>query len=381
MTESTTKRFKTSSARELVELQDEIVATWIKAVRAKIPTAKDLSNPLIIDTLPKFLSNLAEALDEEHPRKIATESSSISQEHGGERARLSRYSPDHLIQEFQILRDSIVQRLGSKSLTDRDHSIIQASIDTAVCESMMSFFLVHNKIREQFTASLSHDLRNPLAAARMSAEMIQLALNNSNWQESREEIDSLARRIVKVSKRLERMILNLLDTTQIQMGESMRLTISEYEILSIVKDILLDMSRANSSRIHIEGNPHWGFGDGEAIRRAIENLITNALKYGSRETPVTVKIKVKQGRLIVDVHNLGNPIPITEQERLFQAYNRSEAAKHSGEKGWGIGLALVRGVAEAHAGSIVVESSAEFGTTFTFDIPLDARPYVQAAPA
>lgn len=370
---------KTPSARALVELRDEILRGWEKRVRENISSAKNLPHPLIIDTVPKFLDNLAEALSEDHPRKTATEASNVSQEHGGERARLTRYGPDQLILEYQLLRDTILDKLVLRvELTHRDRSILQDSIDRAICEAMVAYFLVHSKIREQFTVGLSHDLRNPIGAIRMAADLITMTLADDNWTENHEDLCDLARRITDNSKRADRMIQDLLDTTVIQIGDRMPLNIRECEILCIVKEVLADMNRNDSARIHFEGHPQWGFWDGDALRRVIENLLTNAFKYGSRKSPVTIRVASAEDRLILSVHNHGAPIPIEEQEQLFQAFRRSEAAKASGKKGWGIGLALVRGVAEAHGGSVNLESSTKLGTTFTFDIPVDARPYVDA---
>ena len=78
------------------------------------------------------------------------------------------------------------------------------------------------------------------------------------------------------------------------------------------------------------------------------------------------------------VHNHGSYIPAEEKASLFHAFRRSPAAQQSGKRGWGLGLVLVRGVAEAHGGSIGVESLPAQGTTFLIDIPQDARPFQQA---
>jgi len=77
----------------------------------------------------------------------------------------------------------------------------------------------------------------------------------------------------------------------------------------------------------------------------------------------------------VTVHNYGPVIPPEKRETLFRAFQRLSDAETSGKSGWGLGLAQVRAVAEAHGGSIGVDSLPDRGTTFTIDIPLDARPY------
>ncbi|HET9450512.1 MAG TPA: ATP-binding protein, partial [Aggregicoccus sp.] len=83
-------------------------------------------------------------------------------------------------------------------------------------------------------------------------------------------------------------------------------------------------------------------------------------------------------RAQVAVHNEGSYIPAEQQESLFQAFLRSEEAERSPQRGWGLGLPLVRAVAEAHGGSIEVASDPQRGTTFTLDLPLDARPFQDA---
>ena len=73
------------------------------------------------------------------------------------------------------------------------------------------------------------------------------------------------------------------------------------------------------------------------------------------------------------MHNSGPPIPLTEQGRLFAPFSQTEAALKSGARGWGLGLTLVRGCAEAHGGTVHLRSDADSGTTFTIELPLDAR--------
>ncbi len=75
----------------------------------------------------------------------------------------------------------------------------------------------------------------------------------------------------------------------------------------------------------------------------------------------------------MSVHNEGSYIPMEEQESLFKAFMRGKNTQDGEKKGWGIGLALVRGVVEGHAGSIIIESSIEGGTTFTMDFLVDPR--------
>jgi signal transduction histidine kinase len=78
------------------------------------------------------------------------------------------------------------------------------------------------------------------------------------------------------------------------------------------------------------------------------------------------------------VHNHGDSIPADQLEAVFQVFRRAKAAKEGDTQGWGIGLPFVRSVVERHGGSIDVDSSEERGTTFSINMPVDARPYQDA---
>lgn len=360
----------------LLRLSREIIQDWETTLRQQVPSAKDVTHPILINTIPGWLQNLAEALKEGNSRKLALDSTNFATEHGGERARLTSYGPDDLLQEIHILRDIILQKLLREcDLSEEQRSVILTSFNQAIQESMSGFFLVLSRLREQFVASLSHDLRTPIGVTRMAADLIQSAAMALPESEIKGNIISLAFRIQSNAKRADRMIQNLLDTSLLHFGESLQLNLTECDIFSVVQEVISDLPRHQQMKIRWNGGPVWGHWDPEALRRAIENLVTNAFKYGGVDTPVTIKLDCQDDRAMVTIHNLGSYVPPEDREYLFQAFRRSSAAKESGKKGWGVGLAIVRAVAEAHGGSIGIDSSLEKGTKFIFDIPVDSRPF------
>lgn len=111
---------------------------------------------------------------------------------------------------------------------------------------------------------------------------------------------------------------------------------------------------------------------GVPLRRALENLVGNALKYGD-DGPIHIHVNTLRERMMLTVHNTGSTIAPEQTERIFEYLRR----EHQGSAtGWGIGLPFVQNVAESHGGSALVDSAPETGSTFTIDLPIDCRPFV-----
>ncbi|MEO5969798.1 MAG: sensor histidine kinase [Bdellovibrionia bacterium] len=113
--------------------------------------------------------------------------------------------------------------------------------------------------------------------------------------------------------------------------------------------------------------PTIGLWNENYLRRMIENLIDNAFKYRTPQTPIRISLKHTQEKAVIDIHNEGNPIALCDQVVLFSPFRRIKTADT--HKGWGLGLTLVRGVVEALHGSIRIESTAATGTSFIVELP------------
>lgn len=357
-----------SAAGILYNTREEILNEWIQRVRKCIRAAEKEREPILVDTVPSFIINISQSLMPEFPRDIATDTNTVAEEHGGERARVTNYSPDDVIREFQILRDLLITKLEDNiPLTPQERSIIIRSCDKGMTDSIMAFFLVHSSVREKFTITLTHDLRTPLNVIKACAQII------IKKPASLEQHLMLSARIVDNVDRMDRMIEDVLDVSRVRSGEELSFQFEPCELQSLVQDVIDNLSTVHGARFELDSTEIHGFWSGEAIKRAVENLCTNAVKYGDILSTVKIQLSETHKRVLISVHNTGSYIPVEDQETLFQTYMRTNIARNSNKKGWGIGLALVRGVAEAHGGSVGVDSSPERGTTFTIDMPQDPR--------
>lgn len=357
-----------TTARRMLDLKEQVFAVWCDQVRQRIDQARALQHPILLDTLPAFYNNIVESVDPETPRVLAVDGTTMAAEHGGERARITSYSHKALIEEYQIFRWAIFEVLHKEAVTlsQADIHAINASIDGGIQEAVEGFSLVHAAFRERFAAALTHDMRGPLASTALGLELI---LATSDPAVAR----STAAKALGNVRRMATMIDELLHTMAFHGGETLQLAMTDFDIGDLVRETEAEATLLHGPRFRVVGGSLTGHWDRAAMKRVIENLLTNAIKYGAPNTPVTITIDKVHERLVLTVHNEGDPIPPAEQECIFQIYRRAESARHDTQPGWGIGLPYVRAVAESHGGSIGLDTSMERGTTFVVDVPLNGR--------
>lgn len=223
------------------------------------------------------------------------------------------------------------------------------------------------ELRERFVAALSHDLRTPLTAAKLSAQVMR------KFNPNDEKILRTSDRIVGNLDRVDGMIQDLLDASRLSAGEKLPIKCEEADLSAIIHTTVEDLRHLHGNRFEIfeESDTVEGCWDINGIRRIIENLCNNAIKYGDGTSPINIRIgHSSKDVALFSVQNSGKVIPPEDRVQLFQPYKRASDAHTSGKKGWGIGLMLVKGVVDAHEGTVEVTSTEESGTTFTVRLPI-----------
>lgn len=221
--------------------------------------------------------------------------------------------------------------------------------------------------RESFFSLVSHDLRGPLTTAKICSELLSCS------PEMPENLQALARRITLAVDRANGMIGDFLDARRLESGMAVPVQLASCDLHEVLQPAIEEMNLIHRGRCRYRGQAGTvGIWDRVALRRAVDNLVNNALKYGAADGEVSVSVEDLGGSVSISVHNAGNPIPAVDLDTLFTWNRRTESALQSGQTGWGLGLVLVKGVAEAHGGSVKAESSAESGTTFSIFLPKHA---------
>lgn len=219
---------------------------------------------------------------------------------------------------------------------------------------------------ERMLALVSHDIRNPLTSIKLSAQMIP------RFKDQPEKIEFFTSKMIEGLDRVDSMIQSLLDVSRVRAGQVIPLDFTYCDLNEILSRTIGDLSLGATDKFTLlKHEPIFGVWSSDGLRRAIENLATNAVKYGNPNSKVNVFLNRQADWVTISVHNFGNPIAIDEQSTLFDSFRRASTSNHS--KGWGLGLAMVKGIAEAHTGKVQVESDEERGTTFSLILPIKSE--------
>ncbi len=225
------------------------------------------------------------------------------------------------------------------------------------------------RLKADFVANVSHDLKTPLSVVRMFAETLELGRVRD--EPTRQEY---YRVITQESERLSRLIENVLDFSRIEGGRR-TYVLEPTPVEPLLRETLEAFSyplAQGGFKVTIDVAPDVPEVplDREAIAQAIGNLVDNAIKYSGERKTIRIEAAAAAGRLRIAVADEGIGIPREEYGRIFEKFYRIGRSETQSRRGSGVGLALVRHVVEAHGGDVIVESRPGEGSRFTIRLPL-----------
>jgi signal transduction histidine kinase len=229
------------------------------------------------------------------------------------------------------------------------------------------------RLKSDFVASVSHDLKTPLSLIRMFAETLELG--RVTEEATRREYYAV---ITRESERLTRLIDNVLDFSRIEEGRQ------SYDIFPNAVEPLIQevldafryplVQQGFKLEVAIEPELPEVPLDPAAFKRALANLVDNAIKYSGERRRLRVSARAAGAEVCVEVADEGVGIPAGEVERIFEKFYRVGRSEIQGRRGSGVGLALVKHIAQAHGGRVSVESRPGAGSRFTLHLPACPSP-------
>jgi signal transduction histidine kinase len=243
---------------------------------------------------------------------------------------------------------------------------VALTIRTALREMKLS------AMKNEFVSNVSHELRTPLSSIRVFGEFMRRGRVGDP-----EKVREYGTYIETESRRLTQLINNILDFSRIESGRKVY-TFESADLEEILAGALATFTvRLRDKGFEVEYHgpeeplPEVDV-DANAIDRAVANLLDNAVKYSNGGRSILVGLERRGDEVTLWVTDQGIGIPRDEQERIFERFHRVSTGLVHDVKGSGLGLSLVRHIAEAHGGRVSVESEIGKGSTFTIHLPLES---------
>lgn len=368
----------------ILENQEEISSEWVKHAQDNISATEQMKLEEVRDHVLKILVRVMEDMEtsqtdseqEEKSKgnqKRSTEENRAARDHGEQRLE-SGFNFVQLSSEFRALRASVL-RLWAKQSREENwkidfHDMIRfnEAIDEAWTISLKRFQMKLDQSKNLFLGILGHDLRNPIATISGVNSILELSENLSKRERAALQYSKSG------TKRMTELIENLLELTQLHLGRGMAVNKTKVDLKKQTEKIVQEMQVGypETDIVLDSSGPIEGEWDKLRLEQMITNLMSNAIRHGEPGGTIKVCAAKAGSNGVFSVHNNGTPIPEKYKEKIFEGRFSRRNGGPSKEKGYGLGLYIVKEIVEAHQGEIELKSTQEDGTTFTVILPLES---------
>lgn len=233
------------------------------------------------------------------------------------------------------------------------------------------------RARDEFLSIASHELKTPLTSILLHLQMVLANIKKKSHEKhghSHEQISSMLESTEKQTKKLAQLINELLNVSVVSTGR-LELDKEEVVLATIVKDVIdrfkIQITQGKY-KVTLRLDEHIkGWFDKIRIEQIVSNLVSNAIKYGNGK-PISISLKKESNQAVLKVKDQGIGIDPKKREKVFERFKRAVSEEdHKDYKGLGLGLYIGKQIAEAHGGTITVESKKDKGSTFILTLPLE----------
>jgi two-component system, OmpR family, phosphate regulon sensor histidine kinase PhoR len=358
----------------LIEREREaLLSQWREQVR-QLPSAMHLDTPTLNDHVPPLLDELvAEFLlvsEQTIPEALLEGSPPV---HGLQRFQHG-FDIVEVVAEYNILRGCIydLAENHSLSLAGKAFHILNRVLDEAIGLAVQTFAtqqaLEVQRRREEYLAFVAHDLRSPLNAISLAAQILQTSVpGQGDSAQTAQMLKTLHRNVRRLQALVEKV---LKESDHIQTETGIKLELREFDLWPLVEALIHDLhpvaATAGTQLTNEVSEDLTVYADASLLKRVFQNLVANAIKYTPRgEVVIGAQETGAEGGIECWVSDNGAGIP---EDRLEIIFDKLETDSER-EGGTGLGLAIVKAFVEAHGGKVTVESKGGVGSTFRFTLP------------
>jgi len=379
--------FLRSNAEEILTAWDEFAATVDhEGTILDKKTLRDHAGEILL-TIAKDLEQPQTDDEEVEKSRGLTDSSSgggdTAAEIHADTRMISGFAIDAMITEYRALRASVVRLWlksgGETSYHDdlRDLIRFNEAIDQAIAESVARYTNQTKRSTDLFIGILGHDIRNPLGTISMSAQYLV-----RSGQLSASAAETIINSVVRINSVIEHVV----DFTRAQSEGVMPINPKAGNLVTQFFKIVEETRVRNPNsilRLESTGNFDGSWDEGR-MGQLLSNLLANAISYGARAEPVTVRMWETREEVFFSVHNSGHPILEEDQQRIFRPLIRGSVADKLERRepgGLGLGLYICQEIVRAHGGTMALQSTQASGTSFNIKLPRIAVSQTQQEPA
>jgi signal transduction histidine kinase/ActR/RegA family two-component response regulator len=373
------RQLKAEPHTELGELLQRdvniLIDRWFEQAKDEISDAKHVHRDTLLDQLPRFVKAIGTALSKggSHLKASYREP---ALEHGEQRWN-NKWSLAALVADYQLLQLVILEYLEEslrRPLQYREIMAITVHIDEAIAASIGRYVeardehvrrIDHERLealkkidrrKDEFIATLAHELRNSLAPIVSSINLLQLSLKNIEPNVT-EPIDILERQ----AKQVTCLVDDLFDLARISQGR-FQLRKKHLDLAGILTEAICASNHLFKARdlrldVNLPNEPLYVNADPARLMQIIVNLLSNAAKYTPRRGQIWLSAEQDRDHVVVKVRDNGVGIPPEMVSRVFDMFVQGDETSRDGQAGLGIGLTLVQRLTELHGGTVTCYSS------------------------
>jgi signal transduction histidine kinase len=348
--------------------REAIVHAYVLAVRREDVAPRGASSDQVIDHLREFLDGIVQSLRDvpkATPHDDAVARDPVARQHGSQRWLLG-LPLDAMVREYGVLRDVLVlaiKEVGYQPTID-EWNVLTMCLTVGIAEAVTEYARLREKeaveAREEAIATVSHDLKNPIAVVAGAARLLQTSSATDDVVD-RARVAGLAGTVARAAGQMDRLVTDLLDLARFEAGHPDLTPTLERpaDLLRAAREAILPLAEARGvalvTTVSSEGTLRC---DRERVLQVLTNLLGNAVKFSPPGATVALRAESQGEAVEFSVRDQGPGIPASQLPHLFDRYWRSPEAAGGGT---GLGLAIARKLVEVDEGELALHEASAGG--------------------